>query len=381
VAATTTVATAAATSAIGPTGTATPPATVVARPTPEDCPAAGTAYAPAITTYLNTAGNDLDGLEEWLTACGAIRDTMGDVVPGNIQGRGAEDAVVIIHAPTSTEAAPMGTLLVYFRGSSGYTLVGQADGMGTVDVLRVDDVNDDGKTEIVWTDTACTAGACSSTLFVDTWDGAAFRDWIEGEPTMVGATYTFSDTVPAGSGEEILVRGSASGGQAARTETYASINGAPYRLHSETASASNGCLSDAVASANELFAAWTLTGFDAAREAYQSAISNQSLRACANLPGEVDLLRDFARFRVVVAAVASGKAQEAASVAGAITTPALAGAAQAFLESFTSSRSVIQACREANDYAKANPAAYEFLTELGVDTTQFSAEDFCPLDS
>ena len=94
---------------------------------------------------------------------------------------------------------------------------------------------------------------------------------------------------------------------------------------------------------------------------------------------EVPLLKDFARFRLVVGYVAGGQSAKATAIAAQIGQPALKGAADAFLKSYKASGSIIQACRDTADYAAANPTAWQFLADWGPANPTFAPEDLCPL--
>ena len=188
----------------------------------------------------------------------------------------------------------------------------------------------------MWTDTTCGAQACFSTLAVESWDGNGYQAWIAGDPTMAGAEYAFQEVLPDGSGEEILVHGGViyspdAGPQRAWTETYASLNGAPYTLVGQKYDKS-ACLYHAIQDADALLGSWATGGFDPAIAAYQAALNDPTLTACWTVKDEVPLLKDFARFRLVVSHVAGGQSGKAAAVAAQIEQPALKGAADAFLE-------------------------------------------------
>jgi hypothetical protein len=81
-----------------------------------------------------------------------------------------------------------------------------------------------------------------------------------------------------------------------------------------------------------------------------------------------------------VSLVANGKASQATAALGEIAAPALLGAANTFLDSYRSSGSIVQACRETNAYASANPASWQFLADWGYANPEFAAADLCPLD-
>ncbi len=62
-----------------------------------------------------------------------------------------------------------------------------------------------------------------------------------------------------------------------------------------------------------------------------------------------------------------------------MTYKPLVGAADAFLNSLNTSRSIVQACRDATRYATANPDAWKFLADWGYANPSFAARDLCPL--
>ncbi len=329
-------------------------------------------------------GKTLNDLQAWLAACGALVEGGSGVTPAALQSPTSADVVVAIVDPAAAASAVKGALAVYHvQPQGGYTLARAFDGKGVITLLLADDINADGKSDLVWTDTTCGAQACFSTLAVESWDGTGYKAWIAGDPTMASAEYAFQDLLPEGSGEEILVHGGViepadAGPQRGWTETYASLNGAPYTLANQTYDKS-ACLYHAIQDADALLGSWAKGGFDPAIAAYQAALDDPTLTACWTVKDEVPLLQDFARFRLVVSQVAGGQSGKAAAVAAEIEQPALKGAADAFLKSYKASGSIIQACRDTVNYAKANPAAWQFLADWGLANPTFAPEDLCPL--
>ena len=348
------------------------------------CPETFAGYPDAIAARLNRRGRTLDDLRAWLAACGALVAGDSGVTPAALQSAKSADVVVAIVDPASADPDARGALLVYHaKPQGGYALAHTLNGKGMVTLLRADDINADGKSDLVWTDTTCGAAACFSTLFVESWDGTGYQTWIAGDPTIANAEYAFKDVSPEGRGDEILVHGGViegpdAGPQRAWTETYASLNGAPYSLVGQTYDKS-ACLYHAIQDADMLLGAWGTGGFDPAIAAYQTAISDPALTACWTVKDEVSLLKDFARFRLVVGYVAGGQSGKATATAAQIGQPALKGAGEAFLKSYKASGSIIQACRDTTAYAAANPTAWQFLADWGLANPTFAPEDLCPL--
>jgi len=372
---------------VAPAPAATPSATVAAALKPRTvagCPETLTGYPDAIAARLNLPGKTPKDLQTWLAACRALAEGDSGVTLAALQSPAGADIVVAIVDPAAASPEAKGALAVYHaQPQGGYTLAHAVAGKGVITLLAADDINADGKSDLVWTDTTCGVQSCFSTLAVESWDGKGYQAWIAGDPTMAGAEYVFQDVLPEGSGEEILVHGGViyspdAGPQRAWTETYASLNGAPYTLVDQKYDRS-ACLYHAIQDAGALLGSWATGGFDPAIAAYQAALSDPALTACWTMKDEIPLLKDFARFRLVVSYVAGGQSGKAADVAAQIEQPALKGAADAFLKSYKASGSVIQACRDTVDYAGANPAAWQFLADWGLANPTFAPEDLCPL--
>jgi len=351
------------------------------------CPADVDAYPDAVLAYLNTAGNTVEGLQTWLASCKALAANEEGLVQAALQGPESNDLILTMHDPTNPPPAGRGQFVVYHAGATGYTVAYQLKGDGIVSLLQSGDLNGDGQADLVWADTVCGAHTCFSTLHVNSWDGTTYQDWMEGEdPTIASAEFKFGDVTPDGSGQEITIHGGVigsvgAGPQRAWTETYISPQGGAYSLSTIEYDAST-CLYHAVLDANNDFAAWNAEGFDPAIQAYTGIIADTTSIACSTtgLKNELAMLKDFARFRLVVAYVGAGQAAEAQKVSLQIKDKALAGAAKAFYDAYRSSGSVIQACRDTTAYAEKNPATWQFLEDWGYANPTFTAKDLCPLD-
>jgi hypothetical protein len=318
-----------------------------------------------------------------LVTCGALEEGQGGITEASLQSPKSADVVLTINDQASQPPDAVGLLLAYHAGPKGYTLARTVEGSGLVTLLRAGDVNADGRGDLAWSNTTCGAHTCFSTLSVESWDGTSYQNWLAGESAMASAEYAFKDAGIEGTGEEIIAHGgvigsTGAGPQRAWTETYASVKGAPYTLMSQIYDKSS-CLYHAILDANVAFDDWAARGFEPAIAAYQAAIDDRTLTTCWTLADEAAVLRDFARFRVVVADVADGLAGQAATVSKQITQPALQGAAKAFLDSYKASGSIIQACRDTTTYAKANPDSWQFLADWGYANPTFVAEELCPL--
>jgi len=381
--------TAAATPSLVPTAqpTVTPSSAekAVATPQPDasGCSQRLADYPNLILSFLNTAGKTPADLQDWLSRCGALTGDPDAITTAALRSASSTDLIVTLHDPASPPPGGTGMLLIFHSSPTGYTLAHQAPGKGSVALLVVGDLNVDGRPDVVWADTSCGAHTCFTALQVDSWNGSGYADWIAGEPTMASAEYRFEDVTEKGAGLEVVARGGTissvgAGPQRAWTETYVSPAGRPYTLFSQVYDPSP-CLYHKILDANAALDKWTTDGFDAAIDLYTQAINDKTLTTCGSIPNELTTLRDFARFRLSVALLATGRRAEATRVAGQITTPALSDAATTFFSAYRSSGSIIQACRDTNAYAQSHPATWEFMADWGYANPSFTAAEFCPL--
>jgi LysM repeat protein len=346
------------------------------------CPADPAAFAVAIADRLNGPNGDPQALKAWLQSCGVIAAESDGVAEITIPGAAKKDVTVVIRtSPASGESH--GQLFVYHSTTTGYKLAHQAEGAGAIKLLKAEDLNADGKPDLVYTDTSCGAHTCFTSLFVVSWNGSSWQDWIKGDPTMAGAEYSFEDTVAAGQGQEILAHGgiinsSGAGPQRAWTETYISPESGPYESYKKAYDESS-CLYFQILDANELFSRWSNIGFAPAIAAYDKAIADKSAEACGTVPDELTKLRDFARFRLLVSWVSRGRADKAPQIKAEMTYQPLVGAADTFMLGLKNSRSIVQACRDTTRYAEQNPASWDYLADWGYANPTFTAADLCPL--
>jgi LysM repeat protein len=366
-----------------PSSTSAATAETIAPDAETGCPAAAAAYPEAIAARLTASGGDSRALKTWLESCGVISEVSGGVTGIAAPGAGEQDVAVVIRTSPAGEEVK-GQLLAYHGTTAGYTLSHKVDGAGEIKLLKGEDINADDKPDLVFVDTSCGARTCFSTLFVDSWDGSSFQDWIKGDPTMAGAEYAFEDTVPGGQGLEILAHGgiinsTGAGPQRAWTETYISPEGGPYESYKKAYDASS-CLYHQVMDANDLFAQWSTIGFSPAIAAYEKAIADKSAKACGEEDSdELTKLTDFARFRLMLSWVSRGQAAKAAEIRSSITYAPLVGAVNTFVNTMQSSRSIVQACRDVNHYAELNAGSWDYLSDWGYANPTFTAADLCPL--
>jgi len=366
-----------------PTAAATSTVAPTAQALPDDCPTSLDAYADAVLDQLNDEATTPEDLQTWLVACRAATADEQSVTVASL-AQGQEAAIVVLHDPTAEVIAPQGLVLVYHKTAQDYTLSHKYESMGRVELVLASDINGDDNFDLVYSDFSCGAHTCFGTLRVESWDGEAYQDWIEGEPTIAGPEYQLENVTAEGEGDEILVHGgvidsAGAGPQRAWTEVYISPEGGAYVLLSREYDPSP-CLYHRILDANAAFDQWAHEGFDQAIESYEAAIADEEAEACGAIDDEVEKLQDFARFRLLVAHVAAGSAAQGIELAGEITQPDVQAVAEAFLTSYRVSGSVIQACRDTTSFGEAEPSSWEFLADWGYANPSFTAFDLCPVN-
>lgn len=125
-----------------------------------------------------------------------------------------------------------------------------------------------------------------------------------------------------------------------------------------------------------IFNGWSSDGFGPAIQTYQSVLSDTP-NTCGLDAGQVKHLLDFVRFRLVLASIGNGAADQAPAYRDQIETADVQGLANAFMSSYTDTHSLVQACRDTTTYTQAHPESWQFLTQGAA--ASFAADDVCPL--
>ncbi len=383
------MATAAPTAAATATPVAAPEASATAEagdlpPVPSDCPEALADYPAAISAMIDAAADPAGDLEEWLSACRVAAAGGGNVLLAPGDEDQPEALIVTLFDAEAGRTNPAGLLLVYHKTTEAYTSTLTVESTSRIELLEASDLNEDGQPDLAFSETACGSHTCFGTLSVLSWDGEGYVAWIDGTPTMAGPAYAFEDVSDEGQGKEITLHGGvieslSAGPQRPWTETYASVDGAAYKLLSFEYDAT-ACLYHRILDANAAFDTWPEEGFDAAIEAYEAALVDNSAEACGSIEDEVSTLQDFARFRLIVAHVAAGNATESVKLVTQVQHPGLRAAATAFMTSYRTTGSVIQACRDTNRAAEVDTSAWQFLADWGYANPSFTAQELCPVD-
>ncbi|MCY3901179.1 MAG: LysM peptidoglycan-binding domain-containing protein [Caldilineaceae bacterium] len=274
--------------------------------------------------------------------------------------------------------------LVILDGGEGHSLSYKITATGTIDLLATQDINADGLTDVVWTDTVCGPSSCFVTVHVRSWDGIEWRDWTKGTITMAGANVSLTPSDKPGRPNEIRLiggqyAGAGAGPQRARLAVWASTAGAPYALSSERMMPSL-CLYHTVVDANhamthELY-------LEKAQWLYTDAAENQNLQACGERSNELAELRSFALFRLALIAGYESKPDLAAErverLASTYERQVFAEVGVRWLAAYRQSSDARTACEAVYNFAATNSEVVDILADYGYANPTFTAEEVCP---
>lgn len=116
---------------------------------------------------------------------------------------------------------------------------------------------------------------------------------------------------------------------------------------------------------------------------HQSGYRSYARNLLGQRPNEEAELRSFSLFRLALVAAYQGVPGIAGDLIGSIseiyTDSVFSAAGQVWLDAYAESPSIPKACQAVNDFATANPAAYEFLADYGYANPGFGPNDVCPV--
>ncbi len=336
---------------------------------------------------LTEWNGSIEVLQSFLTRCGVLAGERGAVQQAALRSGAASDMVLALVDPQADNGGPLGMLAVLGAGPLGWEVVYQSGLAADVDLLALNDVNDDGHPDVVWSDTTCGAQACFTTVHVSSYVDGDFRSWINGSTTLASAGISLEDVMPQGGGQELMIRGGvigavAAGPQRAIEATWASLAGGPYVLVQQSY-APSFCLYHHILDADAAMQAGAQDSYAAAITAYRAAADDPRLVACWIRPNEVDELRAYALYRLAVAyAYAGDRAAADAAVdelGSRYPNDRLAELARLWWLSYRTTRDAAAACTVAEAFAARQPDTWQRLADYGFANPAFTAEMLCPL--
>jgi hypothetical protein len=295
------------------------------------------------------------------------------VQTASLRGGSEPEVVIALVDPQGGDGNPLGTLAVLGTGPLGWEVIYLSGLAADVELLALDDVNDDGHPDIVWSDTTCSASACFSTVHVSSYVDGDFRSWVNGSTTMASAAIRLEDVMPQGSGQELLIQGGVIGAVAAGPQrpvetTWASLAGGPYVLVQQRY-APSFCLYHHILDADAAMQSGAHDDYAAASAAYRAAADDPRLVACWIRPNEVEELRAYALYRLAVAhAYAGDRAAADAAVeelGSRYPDDPLAELARLWWLSYRATRDDAAACAVATTFAARRPDTWQRLADYG----------------
>ncbi|MCL4230583.1 MAG: tetratricopeptide repeat protein [Dehalococcoidia bacterium] len=369
-----------------PTSTATAPSAAVATATPDpfgtpprDAKEAASRLAPILAKAAGPCSDAAALHAAWGAACAS----------GDVDGNGLIDVAVLVPLPTGTGQTPHpGVVLLRREGREKleqFPPAGEADAsiVGR-SIFAVAERTGDGRADVVLLANACGASTCSSRVYVQSWDGSAWRDLGPGEGMSGLGRIAFDGN---GTGGRLVMHGGilnspGAGPQRAVTVTYV-FDGVRWGAKTVVPDEPT-YLFHAIRDADAHFAQGK---FEEASEAYRAAIESKELRdwrAEMSLPGGRDELVAYALFRIAVAVAARG--QDPSKAVDAVIrdgkSELFVNAAMAFRKGLQDQLSVNAGCLEVTQYlgTPGIPEMIERMFDYGFANHPLKGyRDICPL--
>jgi hypothetical protein len=373
----------AATATVGPTSTPLPSPTVVV---PPERPERFGLYAPTIVSYLNATKGDQDALRALLEGWGVLEHAT-DLLRIDVDDDGVGELLLVIINPSPEYGINAeGDLLVLdFQEPEyevNYSAAEHAEDSVLTDpaLVEVDDLNQDGATEIAYTSTSCGAHTCFTAVYIVSSGAGTYKDLTSGGIEMAYADPSLEDWDNDGVLELVMHGGMigsvGAGPQRDRTEVY-EWDGAEYAL-SETVYDYSSYLYFKVLDANQALLAGE---YERAAAQYREAIDNPNLDVWMEESERADLAA-FSRYRLIVTYLLMGEdtLAEAANeeLQSAQPDNIYSQVSGVLWQTYQQEGDLLAACQEVNDFAELHPEAVEVLAGYGYSNPSFTAEDVCP---
>ena len=360
------------------------------------CPNEFSDYPNPIEAALIGPDGTPQKLRDFLANCGAevlfqTEDWTAD---------GVNDLLIIYKNPDKQNPFTENDLMI-FNGTSpdrtgvetdeelnqgSFELKYRARSASTVNLITTEDMNKDGQFDIAWLETTCGASTCFSTVNIRSWNGSEWADWTDETITMAYADVTRQEIEDESGQIELVLSGgmngsSGAGPQRPRTETWRSINGAPYSMVEQIYDESP-CLYFAAIDANAALESGEPEGLAKAAELYRRIATDRSLIACNWRENEEEELRSYGRFRTALMAAYQGDSSTVANQIEKLESnhaqSAYAELGQIWFDAYQESGDPESACAATDEFVEETPETWEILADYGYTNPTFSAEEVCP---
>jgi len=341
-------------------------------------------YPPVIIAYLNDSRGDVDDLREMLESWGALRN-VADLLRVDVDDDGSEELLLVIVDHSGENVInPAGDLLVIGIEGQEHTLCYHANwdlSITDPSILEVDDVNQDGHTELVFTSTSCGAHTCFTAVHIVASGAGRYSDLTDGGIEMSYAEVSFKDWDRDGVPELVMYGGTigsvGAGPQRPRTEVYR-WDGVAYTL-SETIYDPSNYLYFKVLDANQ---ALLDAEYERAITLYQEAINNPDLETWMEESKRGELTA-FARYRLSLTYLLLGKLGEAQSARDGLLAEQpeniYAQVVTVLWNAYTIDEDLRTACEAVRGFADEHPETVEVLADYGYGNPTFTPEEVCPI--
>ncbi len=360
------------------------------------CPVDLVAYGDVLPDVLAATGPDVAAITAWLAGCNAD-SAEAPVVVSELNDDGLPDIIVLPTLTSDLGLGPngaQGAVLIFLGQTDGeYALASAPESYGAPTLLAVEDLNLDGLMDVAWTVTVC-ATSCALEVQIVTWHGEEFVPMIQPGAMVAEGAARFVPLLPnePGQGMALELTGGVSGGEGsglavAHSESWQSIDGAPYgrvQWRYATDAPDSECLGLRLVEADAAMQAAPLIGYAAAIQAYGNVLAG-STEACSlygmDPSEEIRLLQGLAIFRLVQAQTYSG------DVEGAVT--ALTGWLEAQMDNpysavvvdwsaaFESDGDGQAACAAVRAAFDTTPALWQVTDQFGYDHPALGADQIC----
>ena len=260
-------------------------------------------YPVEILSFLNAGGSAAD-LDQDLYSLG-IANLPVPIDVADMTGDGMEDVVVSIFDPGSVLQPPTGLLLIYICDQPGYRLAYQEDtrpDQGAPGIRYLQDLNADGKAELVTSSASCGAHTCFEQVQLISWEDGKFSNRLEGETADLPYPTIYLEPAQDEGIYNLHISGSGFGSVGAGpqrniTRIWSYEPGARRWLFSSTTNEPSSYRIHVLHDAN---AALEAGEYQAALLLYNRAISDSTLLDWENPAEEQAWITAFARFQLVV---------------------------------------------------------------------------------